>query len=208
VTTFAIIGHGPSPEGRGWGRKIDRCDHVVRMFNCGWQATEDYGCRYDAGVLTADARTIAWLHERPVRKPESWWIYSPGGSVFTVKGDAPCELITMAEHGPRGVVGAEMVDGKFAYTRGTAAVLHAIGKRPDMVVLVGMDDVAGGLFGRVAYPEACRSEMSLKPDLFAGEPRPTGETRSECHDLSIERQMIYHTAREFDVRVVTAQEVW
>jgi hypothetical protein len=43
VCSAAVIGHGRSPVGRGWGSRIDACDLVVRMWDNHWQDEADWG---------------------------------------------------------------------------------------------------------------------------------------------------------------------
>lgn len=47
---IAVIGHGISPAGRGWGNRIDSLP-VVRMHDWHWQGKEDYGTRADYIVI-------------------------------------------------------------------------------------------------------------------------------------------------------------
>lgn len=43
---IVIVGHGPSPVGKGWGKEIDR-HPVARMKDLSWQNWKDYGARLD-----------------------------------------------------------------------------------------------------------------------------------------------------------------
>lgn len=209
MTTAVVIGHGPSPSGKGWGRQIDAAVTVVRMFNCSWQSAEDYGTKYTAGLITADARSIDWLHRFPVRRPEAWWVYSPQGAVFTMAGDVPQDLITLHDERLDAVViGAKTTGHTYAFTRGTAAALHAISKNPDRLVLVGMDEVAAGQFSATAYSDHCHADMARNSDLRVNEPRPGGQVRSDCHDLSIEMAIIRAAAERNGLTVQTAEEAF
>lgn len=59
---IAVIGHGPSVEGKGMGREIDSHDVVIRLKK-GWQLIrknpEDYGQKLD--VLIASTETLGCL---------------------------------------------------------------------------------------------------------------------------------------------------
>jgi hypothetical protein len=69
--TIVIVGHGPSPVGKGWGAEIDR-HIVVRAHNWEWQGAADYGSRCDYGILPGP-----WFKKAVgeiVRPPSTGWL--------------------------------------------------------------------------------------------------------------------------------------
>jgi len=76
VGTTAIIGHGKTVEGRGWGPMINAQACVVRMWDCQWQTEVDYGSRYDYGLIEVHKGVMDkfWAHN--ARQPAIGWIAS------------------------------------------------------------------------------------------------------------------------------------
>jgi hypothetical protein len=71
----AVIGHGRSPEGRGWAPRIDACDVVVRMWDWHWQSA-DYGTKYDYGLFEVHWTILQNFQAHNQRTPAMGWIAS------------------------------------------------------------------------------------------------------------------------------------
>lgn len=201
----AVIGHGPSPTGRGWGKKIDACDAVIRMWECGWQRAEDYGTRYDYGVFnlaaTADGRrAVQSVRDHPQPRCE-WWLYRSGAcrlpmGLFDVPAlDMPISGLVkeLAEIGA-----CTITPGKIATpSRGFAAIAMARRTWPAaMIVLVGFDSLVSGRIPADEYA----------PDFRAGLPawidwRNDG-ARTYAHDFSAECAWVAEKANAIDAGMV------
>lgn len=201
----AVIGHGPSPTGRGWGKKIDACDAVIRMWECGWQKPEDYGTRYDYGVFnlaaTADGRrAIESVRDQPQPRCE-WWLYRAGAcrlplGLFDVPArDLPRDILIrkLAELGAR-----TTREGKPATpTRGLAAIAMARRTWPNAaIILVGFDGVLSGEISHTPYAR----------DFVAGLPQWIDYSHDGCrdraHDLSAEREWVATKANAVDAGMI------
>lgn len=214
MTTAVIVGHGPSPKGRGWGKHIDAAETVVRMFDCGWQSPEDYGTRYDIGVVTLAARQLNWFATEATRRPALWWLYRQDGAWFSVKGETPQEMFTVDQDRQTALdIGAQTLGGNFALTRGTAAACNAIRRLGvGTVVLVGFDEVRARRFSQQPYSPECLAHMQRRPDCPTigadMTARAPDQTQTLGHDVSVEMDVIMKAAAECGVNALHADEVW
>lgn len=202
----AVIGHGPSPTGRGWGKKIDACDVVIRMWECGWQSQEDYGERYTYGLFNLaesrdGQRARQHLPCQPVPAKE-WWLYRSGGArvpmgLFTKPvRDAPIRKL-IAELAS---LGARTINADKAATpsRGLAAIATAVDRFPAaQIVLVGFDSMTGGRISEREYAPAFQAGL---PDWIDW--RNDG-VRTYAHDFAAECVWISQRPN-----IVDAREVW
>jgi len=215
----AVIGHGPSPRGMGWGEQIDSCDFVIRMFDCAWQESADYGTRYDAGVVTMSYRSLRWFTQEATRKPKSWWVHREAGAWFPFSTAAPQAFMDTSEFRDSGL--SILKDHKIAHnpslfslTRGTAAACWAIKTlSPHTLIMVGFDEVMSGQYTPEPYSPECLASMARRADFFeiknALSQRPvSGLTKSDGHDMTVERLILAHAARDYSVDLFTAQDVW
>jgi hypothetical protein len=72
-----IVGHGPSLRTAGLGKKIEACDKVIRLKNCGYLLAEpqNYGKRTD--ILCSSTET---LYNLPKLKAKEYWGYPKKGT--------------------------------------------------------------------------------------------------------------------------------
>lgn len=214
MNTVTIIGHGPSPVGKSWGRKIDACDVVIRMFDCAWQDAEDYGTRYDIGLVTMSEQSLRRFQTEATRKPSEWWIYRQDGALFDVKTAAPQTVFDLDDdHDFALQAGAQTLGGRFAFTRGTAAAIRAVtALHPARLILVGFDEVEAGCMMPEAYPEACAAAINARresaTDHHNDAERAAQGSRTLGHDYSIEMDYLRLKALSHGVELKHAQEVW
>lgn len=191
-----VVGHGPSPAGKGWGARIDRADRVIRMFDCGWQDPADYGARYDIGVMTLRKRQAAWFAREAVRRPTEWWAYDQDGHGVAISTPEPQTPVDVAAAQAEAVRQGGMGTGGFlTLTRGAAAACFAASQfAPRRLVLVGFDEVRARGFMSGPYPAACLQQIARRPDSRLirrrMEARKPGDTRSAGHDLGVESAVI------------------
>jgi hypothetical protein len=191
--TVAVVGHGPSPQGQGWGAAIDRCDAVVRMWDCHWQAASDYGTRYDFGLFTAWPRDLALLRRFVRRAPGAWWAYDIRGRLGALK-DAPAALrFDPAPHvALLRAAGARGARGRIELSRGGAALLATLEfLRPRTLHLVGFDGLRDGDFPLDRHPAGFSQALALMgrrvDTRFFGRVTAT-------HDPAAERALIERAA--------------
>lgn len=139
----AVIGHGPSAEGAGLGSVIDGCDLVVKMHDCHWQTAEDWGRRWDFGVLPGPW-SGRWERTRQSSPTSGWWAYR-----LQKTDRIPTELAGLL------VVSATLKwtipklrrkgMGRVAPTRGLCGALMALQfASPTELVMVGFDRLRDG----------------------------------------------------------------
>jgi hypothetical protein len=173
VSMISVIGHGRSPENKGWAERIDGSRFVIRMWDWNWQKPSDYGTRYDYGVLEMlpgitevfwrDNKltpAIGWLaYDRYERTRKVRRLtgnpYGPRPELETVTITVPEPLV------PEGTIVIDQSWRDFAWslggrgeggralnlTRGCAAACWALAhgaERGEDVVLVGFDNLAAG----------------------------------------------------------------
>lgn len=191
---IAIIGHGPSPAGKGWGPQIDSCDRVIRMWDCHWQAPADYGTRYDIGVFTVHPIELAPMRELCERRPAEWWAYDHrgigrGGYIEPLA--EPQRRIDPAGWIARGrAMGGGSVGRLYELTRGTAAALAALEwLRPARLVLVGFDSVEAGAIQKTqCAPDAVAVYRARGTAVHVA--ANIGRARTATHDYPTERRLI------------------
>lgn len=212
----AIIGHGRSPEGKGWGPKIDSCDRVVRMWDCAWQDPETYGSKYDVGLIEIHPQILPdfWRYNR--RMPELGWICSDLWIYRTHRRDGlilpdDSEIIDQHDlwtyrYGEQ--LGACGASGRWELTRGGIATCWAIthSEPGDSVLLVGCDNLWGGrtLPIKEGFPEAYRADPAT--ETFSH--YVAGVTKHGNHDLPGERRLYELLAEKHGVEVSFAQDMW
>ena len=78
---ICIVGHGPSPKGKGLGNQIDSHEIVVRLKNCSpLIGTPDYGSRIDAICMSTEVSAIAEQAQASM-----FWLYPKNGKYDEVK---------------------------------------------------------------------------------------------------------------------------
>lgn len=190
----AIIGHGPSPGGKGWGTDIDLCDCVIRMWDCHWQAPADYGIRYDIGCFTLSPKELVDFRRLCRRRPLKWWGYDPRGMIRGGHVEAlaePIEVIESRAWEDRGrKMGGRGLAGRFELSRGSAAVMAALEwLKPERLHIVGFDTVASGVIADAEYgPAAAASNADRRVTPQIKIDRARGKTAT--HDYPAERRLI------------------
>jgi hypothetical protein len=207
---IAIIGHGRSPEGRGWGPVIDACDIVIRMWDWHWQDPKDYGIKYDYGVFEAHPTMMTHFNKHRERTPARGWVASV---LMRTKPDLlpPC-TVTVDQNRVwvrRGrQLGGQGVSGRLQFSRGIVATLWAIeqARKDDQIVLVGFDNVHTGktLTVEDGFPEVYRKA----PSTFTFRGYIEGVRRYGNHDFGIERPLIELLAEENKIHIGFAQDLW
>lgn len=207
MATVAIIGHGPSPAGAGWGSRIDACDLVIRMWNCNWQEEEDYGRRYDIGVVTLSERGMGTFARLNRRRPASWWGYDLWQRGAETLDGLPVQAIDPRPYLEQAVAMGAHVGRRLKLTRGTAAACHAITTLgADTLVLVGFDGVCDGTMTGEHYPHAAMADFTARTGRTKH--RPTRGPRDDWHDFEAERALLVLLASRHGVRLVDPREGW
>lgn len=205
--TVAIVGHGKSPEGRGWGPKIDAADYVVRMWNWQWQGEADYGVKYDFGLIENCPSIISQFHKYNVRQPVRGWVVSDLGPYK--RGLPPeAEIINQKPWTDIGTaMGGVGATKHLQFTRGTVVACWAIehAQPGDEVVLVGFDNVYCGtaLAVKDGFSDAYVADPSGLSFVGYAPGRRYGN-----HDFGIERPVMQHLADERGVKLTFSQDAW
>jgi len=210
MASIAIIGHGRSAEGQGWGRHIDACSLVVRMWDCHWQAPTDYGRKYDYGLFEIAGGITEKFNRFNQRDPRRGWIASFLWRAHTaIALPAKTEIIDQRRWTSVGVeIGGMGTRGKLQFTRGTIAACWAIenAKPDDKVILVGFDNV----MARVALPieTGFSPGYRAEPSTFHFDGYVEGAARYGNHDFGVEYPVMKRLASRNGVEVVFAQREW
>lgn len=217
MRTIAVIGHGRSPEGKGWGENIDACDVVIRMWDWQWQARKDYGTKYTFGLIEAVPQLLDGFYQHNERVPDEGFIASvyPHVPLSRVNLPEKTEAFDQANWSAFGkAMGGMGNTGDLRYTRGTLAALWAIDRyrRNGHVILVGFDSIKL----RYAQPteEAFSEAYQRNPGTFRFGPytrsvaKDGSTTKHGNHDYAIERPVIEALAGRYAASVSFAQEVW
>ena len=213
---IVVVGHGKSPAGKGWGRNIDEHTMVIRMWNCHWQNTVDYGNRYDVGFFEINSSEMQRFNTHKTRIPAVWVateLHSniehkkykgdlPGGT--EVVDSKPWELLGMH-------LGGEGTKGRLVLSRGVRAACWAIGRmqRGQTLVLVGFDNVRAGLGLSIAegYHPAwvdCPAGFPFRDY----EKNAVGNTKYGNHDYAIEEPLLRALAKRRRVKLAYAEDIW
>jgi hypothetical protein len=206
----AVIGHGRSPEGKGWGVKIDACDAVVRMWEWQWQAPADYGTKYDYGLFTVHPAVLPVFRRQNRRRPRLTWLayrLSP-----FIAPPENCQVIDPAEWLMEAVrLGGSSSGSGLQLTRGTAAACWTMTSLSVTdLVLVGFDNIYLGT--QLPWDQAFSPDYS---DLYFSykqvnrtKPWAAGCSKSVTHDLAVERPLMESIAKRRLVSLQFAQDFW
>lgn len=208
----AVIGHGRSPEGRGWGDRINSASQVIRMWNWHWQSTDDYGSRYDWGVIEAHKVTIRDWMAHNQRQPAKGWIASLLMRYRGMDQELPPSArlvdqenwLKMQRPDDRGCGET----GRWQLTRGGIAACWAImnAEPGDRVVLVGFDVIRAGV--SMAVEKAFSLEYTQSSGFWGLDGWKAGDTKSGNHDYPAERRLIEFLGERASVKVAFAQDCW
>lgn len=206
----AIIGHGRSPEGRGWGSRIDACNLVVRMWDCHWQKSPDHGSRYDYGFLEAQPQLVRKFYEHRRRAPHFGFVAS------ALTGALDCKLPegTTLVHQRRwndigrsfGGIGAT---GRLQFTRGTIAAcwaIEALCHVGSSLLLVGFDNVHQGR--ALPIEEGFSESYRAAESTFTFRGYTEGAIRYGNHDFACEGPTLEWLCEKHGVQLEFAQDLW
>jgi hypothetical protein len=208
VLTIAVIGHGRSPEGKYWGRKIDDCETVVRMWDWHWQQPDDYGEQYDYGVVALLRTSIVAFLNNNEREPKIEWL-------GYLRGPVDMKLLPdMRIIDQRYRDEAVRLGGKpnFNLTRGCAAACWALNQAEagEDVVLVGFDNLRAGVCletSKAFSAEYQRHYDRLHPNWRHNMYFP-GSKICGSHDMTIERPLLETLAKRWDINLRFAEDIW
>lgn len=207
--SVAVIGHGKSPEGRGWGPKIDAYDAVVRMWDCHWQTQQDHGARYDYGLYEAHPRLAESFNLYRRLEPRLGWIASILMSPERSRLVPRTELVWQEPWCVRGrAMGGVGVTGRLQLTRGTIATLWSLERceRGGELLLVGFDNVRARI--TLTQQEGYSQSYLRMPGAFPFHGYVPGKTKQGNHDFAVEEQIIQQVAAERGVTVRHAADVF
>ena len=182
------------------------------MWNWHWQSSDDYGTRYDIGLIETHSKVMKQWREHNCSTPCIGWIASKlhQGRAATAL-PAPHLIVDQdvwlkgdgrACHG----VG---VTGVWQLTRGGVAACWAIGQAPPgtRVVLVGFDVIKAGV--APALDEAFSPGYQVSGGFWGVDGFTPGATKEGNHDYPAERRLIELLAtRRGGVRLEFAEDVW
>lgn len=212
MTTWVVIGHGSSPVGRFWGRRIDhQATYVVRLFNFEWQDRFDYGERLDYGFIEIHPIEMRRFAASPMRQPRYGWFASRNPQHKPYSGPLPpaCEEFDPTDWQRVGSdLGGCGVKGRLRLTRGCLAACAVLSRLAayDTLILVGFDNVRVGeaLSIEEGYPAAYRAIVSEKDWKWY----VAGESKQGNHDFAVEGKLLLHLAQQRSVMLCHAQDVW
>lgn len=209
----AVIGHGRSPEGRGWGERIDACGRVIRMWNWHWQVAVDHGTRYDIGLIEVHKSTIADWREHNRNKPKDGYIASLLMRYRNMIPELPKDAILLDQHRlwlkqQRRQDWGKGETGNWELTRGGIAACWAIdtAKEGDELVLVGFDVIKAGIAAPVE--QAFSPEYMASDGFFGMGCYVPGKTKEGNHDYPAERRLIEFLAARHAVKLSFAEDIW
>lgn len=211
--TIAVIGHGRSPEGRGWGSLIDQSRLVIRMWNCDWQAPADYGRRYDWGLIETHKKVLKQFSTHRKLAPSKGWIASKLYCTRDVMAMVPTGAVLIDQEmwlkqEGRAIKGCGE-KGVWQLTRGGIAACWAVHQAipGDTLVLVGFDIIKAGV--APAVDAAFSPEYQAHKGFWGLDGFTPGATKEGNHDYPAERRLIeLVAARRGGVRLVFAEDEW
>jgi len=211
-----VIGHGRSPEGRGWGARIDQAATVIRMWNWHWQDSRDYGAAYHIGLLETHRKVLKQWREHNRATPERGWIASKLECSFLDMNMLPADCLvinqrqwTLSSDGRACHGRGTGPDGVWELTRGGIAACFAITHAPHgaTIVLVGFDIIRGGI--ALPVDGAFSPAYQASGGFWGLDGYAEGVTKEGNHDYQAERRLIeLLAARKGACRVVFAQDEW
>lgn len=210
---WVVVGHGRSPEGKGWGALIDSAACVLRMWNWEWQTAEDYGRRYDFGLIETHDKVLRQFSTHNKKFPARTFIASRLHCTKAVMARIPQNSILIdqerwLENEGRFIKGKGET-GVWQLTRGGILACWAIQACPpgSTVVLLGFDVIKRG----VALPvnDAFAPAYQESGGFWGIGCYAEGKTKEGNHDYPAERKLIELVAAHRGcVSVVFAEDVW
>lgn len=204
----AVIGHGRSPEGKGWGDKIDACDTVVRMWDWHWQEPEDYGTKYDYGVIALLRTSVTAFLNHNDGEPRKGWIGYSRGPV-DMSRLPPMVIIDQRYRDEAVKIGGRKNSN---LTRGCAAACWALNEaaKGDDVILVGFDNLKAGycLETNKAFPAEYQKHYDTLHPNWRHMMYFPGSKVCGSHDMAIEHPLIEMLAKRYGVNLHFAEDIW
>lgn len=205
-----VIGHGTTPQGRGWGEFIDVADRVIRMWECDWQAPVDLGVRYTHGILEDHYKVLRRFYAHNKETPSRGWVVShlEDHSVRARELSTPPNSIVWDQRlwtqDPQlgQIVGGRGERVKWELTRGGFAGCWALqtAAAGDLVVMIGCDNIE---HGRAAPLSSAFPDAYLASPACAGVADYVGgAARTGNHDFAAEKRLLELLA---DMRQVVLQ---
>lgn len=204
-----VVGHGHSPVGKGWGKRIDSGDAVIRLWNWHWQDPLDWGVKYDWGFFEIHHTSLSQYHKKNKKHPTE-------GYIGAILQDFPEKKLppNTVEWDPKPVAGVGYsmggvgTKGRLRLTRGVQAACWALEyKLPgEELILVGFDNTYLGrsLSIEKGFPAAYVNDPACSNFRdYAG-----GLTKYGNHDYAIEKPLLLRLGRERGVKVSFAQDIW
>lgn len=168
---MVIVGHGDSPKGCGWGKRID--EHIVwRLKDPSWQTPDDYGKRVDYMCSSTETLQVMLDYKRiPIKyygqpKKGSWSEIAEAR--FRERAQAPLEIPLDIHNHWKPVYLDFCRDPSLApnHSVGTAAITYAAAfLKPDQIKLVGFDNLLDPY--RLDYYKANKGKWPSKHDWLA-----------------------------------------
>ena len=211
--TVVVVGHGLTPEGKGWGSKIDACDVVIRMWNWApWQNAHDYGVRYDYGFYEISPTEMNRLYTHNCRTPKYGWVATRLRKPFEGELLPDTEVVDSSRWEREAMaMGGLGLKGNLILTRGVRMAAWAMERLSvgDRMVLVGFDNVYTGrtLSSKEGFPQ-------VFIDCPAGYPMHRYDsavqtaTKLGNHDYAVEGPFLAKVAARTGVDLVHAQDCW
>ncbi len=188
MNEVVIIGHGASPVGKGYGKRIDNIDTVIRMHSCEAQNPIDYGVRYDYGILPGP-----WYDKaaQEVKKlPEYGWLLYFLHNQKRIKR-CPKHLHRIPINSDEEGIFQMLGDMDMPPTRGLCAIaLAIIYLQPDVIWLVGFDSLLSGI---------CTQYHPTHNDRIAEE--YIGTSKNSRHDFNLERNKLLELSETYQIQI-------
>lgn len=184
----AIVGHGPSLKGAGFGPKIDACDKVVRLKGSHkvlW--TDDFGSRVDALCASTEIMGTFFKMDAP-----EYWAYPKRGYFNKATAVSVITKLQQPLMIPLGFINTwnsrfrQMGAKHPNVSTGMAAILIAIHRwKPEEVVLAGFDTML---------------DPGLKFSRCEGVPR-SGVGEFPDHDWEKENELLTMLEETYNMRI-------
>ncbi len=188
----------------------------MRMWNWGWQASADYGCRFSIGILEVHPKIIKqWRAHGGTAEPDEAWVASILIAPRSTYDSLPKRCITVdqkyrwieQEGRARGIHGMGET-GQWELTRGGIAACWAMENTAPggEVILVGFDNIAAGI---ALPPDAAFAPVYQEhPGFWGMDGYKAGVSKEGNHDYVAELALLRGMAARLGVKLRFAGEVW
>jgi hypothetical protein len=182
------------------------------MWNWHWQKPEDYGTRYDVGLIEVHKTTIRDWREHNQRQPAQGWIGSLLGRYRGMISELPPAARVINQEiytrQPRKQDWGCGETGVWQLTRGGVAACWAISqsKEGSSVVLVGFDIIRGGI--ALPVEDAFSAEYQSSAGFWGIGIYEAGKTKEGNHDYPAECRLYEFLAARHSINLSFAQDIW